>query len=124
MSNHEVTTTELMEFLVEHMATKADLAFCATKEDLKGFATKEDLKGFATKQDLERFATKQDLLALEYNILDRMDDKLADLKSDLVLLLRKEDTKLVALIELMQQKYGMDEKDARALLRMQPFPQT
>ncbi len=32
----EVTTSEIMEFLKEHMVTKADL-------DMRGFATKKDL---------------------------------------------------------------------------------
>lgn len=61
---------ELMEFLQEH---------AATKEDLKAFATKDDLKAFATREDLKR-----ELALQKMDIIDRMDDKMFDLKNSLV----------------------------------------
>lgn len=72
---NETTTTEILEFLKEHMLTKeegltkpdAERIF-ATKDDLTRFATKDDLKNFATKDDL-----KESLDALEKRFVVRFD---------------------------------------------------
>ncbi|MFH2105452.1 MAG: hypothetical protein ABII72_04440 [Parcubacteria group bacterium] len=60
--------------------------------------TKEDSKKFATKDDLKRFATKKDLKKSELDMKDFIEDKLADLKGDLVTLMTKEDNKIRQLI--------------------------
>lgn len=52
---------------------------------------------------------------------DYLDEKLADLRGDLVVLTRKEDTKLKALIGLLKQKNVISEGDAKQLLTMEPF---
>ena len=78
----------------------------AAKEDLKGvektMATKKDLEKFATKselrEELKRFATKKDLKKHELGKKDFIEDKLADLKGDLVVLMTKEDNKIRQLI--------------------------
>ncbi|MBI4457827.1 hypothetical protein HY633_02590 [Candidatus Uhrbacteria bacterium] len=64
MPNSEPTIGEVLEFLRDHMVTKADAMSFATKDDLKSFVTKDDLKSFATKDDLKSFATKDDLKEL------------------------------------------------------------
>ncbi|HAL50122.1 MAG: hypothetical protein UU40_C0008G0023 [Candidatus Uhrbacteria bacterium GW2011_GWD2_41_121] len=105
MVNGETTTDEIMEFMRDHMATK------------------EDLKDFVRKSDLEVLATKQDLGALEHRLRDAFDDKLADFKGDLVVLMRKEDTKLCELVEILQNKDVITKEEAGKILGMQPFPQ-
>lgn len=105
MQDNEITMNELMDFLQENMATK------------------EDLAGFATKEDLANFATKHDLKEMEHRILDTMDDKLTDLKGDLIVLMRKEDTKLVELIDVLRNKNVINKDEASRILGMQPFPQ-
>ncbi len=54
---------------------------------------------------------------------DYMDVKLADLKGDLVLLMRKEDTKLKALVDILHQKKVISQTDAQHIFGMDPFPQ-
>lgn len=53
---------------------------------------------------------------------DTMDDKLADLKGDLIILMRKGDRKLGALVELLHKKHILTEQDARHILSLEPFP--
>jgi chromosome segregation ATPase len=53
-----------------------------------------------------------------------LDDKLADLRGDIVLLVRKEDKKLGAVVqELVDQKITT-QKTANKILAMEPFPQS
>ncbi len=107
MQDNEITMNELMDFLQEHMATREDVANCATKEDL-----------LALRADMQK-----DMKVMEHRILDTMDDKLTDLKGDLVVLMRKEDTKLVELIDILRNKNVINNDEASRILGMQPFPQ-
>jgi len=52
-----------------------------------------------------------------------LDDKLADLRGDLVVLTRKEDIKVRALVEVMAQKQLLSREEANKILSMEPFPQ-
>lgn len=72
----------------------------------------------ATKEDLKR-----EMGQLEHKLLDAMDQKNADLKADLVILLRKGDTKLISLISLLKNKQVITEDEARIVLALEPFPQ-
>jgi len=75
----------------------------------------------------EHMVTKQDLdfglKDMEHRILDSMDDKMADMKGDLVILMRKEDRKVTDLINLLSQKEVISNEEAGALLALEPFPQ-
>jgi hypothetical protein len=53
-----------------------------------------------------------------------IDDKLADLKGDLIIMMRKEDRKLGALIGLLAQRKVISEKDAKQILSLEPFPKS
>lgn len=83
--NLEVTTDQIMDFLQEHMVIKSEF-----KDELGKMATKDDLRQSLNKQKLE--------------ILDAIDDKLVNLKGDIIALVRKEDKKVVGLIELSKKK--------------------
>lgn len=50
-----------------------------------------------------------------------LDDKIADLRGDLVVLMRKEDTKLKKLVERLRAKNVLDDADVQAIVRMEPF---
>lgn len=88
---------------------------------------KEDLetvkKTMATKEDLKRMATKEDLGKLNIELRDFIDDKLVDLKGDLIVLMRKEDKKLVSLIKILRQKSILTDKETMDILSAEPFPQ-
>lgn len=72
----------------------------------------------------EEGATKQDLAKLKHDILDSMDEKLADLKGDLTILMRKEDKKVVELINVLKEKEVLSLEEAEKLLALEPFPQS
>jgi len=54
---------------------------------------------------------------------DYLDEKLADMRGDIVILLRKEDRKLEALIEKLKKKHIITEKDIKELQKIQIFAQ-
>tara|TARA_Y100000310_G_scaffold338639_1_gene428842 strand:+ start:797 stop:1069 length:273 start_codon:yes stop_codon:yes gene_type:complete len=72
----------------------------------------------ATKDDVAQGLNKQ-----KQEIFDTFDDKLSDLKSDLVVLMRKEDKKVVELINLLKTKSVLSSEEADKILALQPFPQ-
>ncbi len=97
---YEVSTNEIMDFLKEHMVTKADL-----KEILKDYATKEDMG------------------KMRSDIIDFVDNKITDIKGDMIAIVRKEDRKLIKLIEILLQNQTISQKDASTVFGMEPFPQ-
>lgn len=54
---------------------------------------------------------------------DYLDEKLAKLKGELVLLTRKEDTKLTSLIDTLRRRQAITEQDRKHLLALEPFAQ-
>ena len=54
---------------------------------------------------------------------DGVDDKITNLKGDLIVLMRKEDRKVITLIGLLREKQVISEEEAKSLLGMEPFPQ-
>ncbi len=114
-----VTNNEIMDFLKENMVTRREfheeLGKCVTKEDAKQFVTKEDL--LATKQEL-----RGEIGKLRSNIIDHIDRKVADVKGDVVLLTRKEDTKVLAVVGKLEQKSVFTAEDAKEIQKMEPFP--
>jgi hypothetical protein len=54
---------------------------------------------------------------------DYLDEKLADLQGDLTVLMRKEDTKLKTLVEILIEKQVLSNEDKKRLFVMEPFPE-
>jgi hypothetical protein len=52
-----------------------------------------------------------------------LDDKLADLRGDLVVMMRKEDNKLKTLVEILQTKKIITKTDVSKVMAMEPFAQ-
>src|SRR3990167_5380096 len=52
---------------------------------------------------------------------DYLDDKLADLRGDLVVLMRKEDTKVGKLIDVLKRRKVISEAEEKEILSMEPF---
>ena len=52
---------------------------------------------------------------------DYLDDKLADLRGDLVVLMRKEDTKMIKLVEILKRRAVITEAEEKEILSMDPF---
>lgn len=53
---------------------------------------------------------------------DFVTEKLSDLQGNLVVLMRKEDTKLKALVETLADKRVITEEDKKRILSLEPFP--
>ncbi|MFH1564231.1 MAG: hypothetical protein ABIC82_00025 [bacterium] len=70
----------------------------------------------------ETMATKTDLGKLNIELRDFIDEKIDCLKDDWVLLMRKEDTKLVSVVETLHKKDVFQEKETKNILKMEPFP--
>lgn len=97
----------------------------ATKEDIRRLELRTEAleAGVATHGDIQYLATKDDLLKLEERLLAAMDEKNADLKGDLTILLRKEDRKLLALVDALLRKGALSREEVKHILGMEPFPQ-
>ena len=52
---------------------------------------------------------------------DYLDDKLSDLRGDLVVLMRKEDTKMIKLVEILKRRAVITEAEEKEILSMEPF---
>ncbi|OGY42917.1 MAG: hypothetical protein A2Y67_03555 [Candidatus Buchananbacteria bacterium RBG_13_39_9] len=55
---------------------------------------------------------------------DYLDEKLADFRGDLVVLTRKEDKKVMALVDVLKQRKLIDDADVKKIMAMEPFPQS
>ena len=106
--DYGVTTDEIMDFLKENMVTKKESEQFATKEDLKRFVSKEELR--------------TEIGKLRSDITDLFDRKLNDFRGDSVLLTRKEDAKLLAVVGKLEQKDVFTAEDAKEIQKMEPFP--
>jgi len=54
---------------------------------------------------------------------DYLDDKLADLRGDLVVLTRKEDGKVKELVKILQSKKVLNKSEVKRIFSMPPFPE-
>lgn len=102
---------ENLEFIKDYLANKV-----ATKDELK--LVKDNLDGFKTEVRQE-FASIRNVMVTK----DYLDIKLADLRGDLVLLTRKEDTKVKHLVNILKNKKVITKNEAEQVFRMEPFAQ-
>jgi len=102
-----------------------------TRRDLKEVFI-ESLEPFAksTQKDFHRIDERFDSIDKRLNKIeatmvtkDYLDDKLADLRGDLVVLMRKEDKKLQTLVDVLLKRKVISEKEKNHILSMEPFPQ-
>ncbi len=54
---------------------------------------------------------------------DYLDVKIADLKGDIVITIRKEDIKLTTLVKILEEKKVMNQADTKRVTSLEPFPQ-
>jgi archaellum component FlaC len=54
---------------------------------------------------------------------DYLDEKLFDMKGDIVSIVRKEDAKLKVLVDVLIEKKVLSKEDEKRILSMEPFPQ-
>lgn len=115
----------------EEFAAKTDKHFEQLENDNRDIL--ETINEFAdnTERHFESLETnvaglKTDMTSVKSTMVtkDYLDDKLADLRGDLVVLTRKEDQKVVALVEELLRTGILAKDAAKRILTMDPFPNT
>ena len=98
---------EIVVFIKDHAVTKEefDKEIKGINGEIKGI--KGEIKGI-----------KSSMVTKAY-----LDDKLAKQTGDLIVLLRKEDTKLRTLIEILAERRVLTEQDKMRIFSMEPFPE-
>ncbi|MBI2099218.1 hypothetical protein HYT45_02250 [Candidatus Uhrbacteria bacterium] len=116
--NNEPTTNEVLE-AINTLSTHIDERFTRVENDITGI--KGDITGI--KGDIT--GIKGEIIEIKATMVtkDYLDDKLADLRGDLVVLMRKEDKKVQSLVELLHSKKVISEEEAKRILSMDLFPQ-
>lgn len=102
--NHDKATQEILEvvlFLKDHMAMRVD----NIGENV---------------EKLEKRMTRVETLMVTK---DYLDEKMADLRGDLVVMMRKEDTKVKSLVDILHKKKVITDGEVTKILRMEPFAQ-
>ncbi|MBI5221987.1 MAG: hypothetical protein HY980_00605 [Candidatus Magasanikbacteria bacterium] len=111
MSNDEPTIQEVLEAVSDY-AAHTDQQIGEIKTEISGI--KVEIGGIKT----EISSIKNQMVTKSY-----LDDKLADLRGDLTVLMRKEDTKLKTLVDILTEKKVLSFDDTKRIFSMEPFPQ-
>ncbi|MFA5188484.1 MAG: hypothetical protein WC460_03940 [Patescibacteria group bacterium] len=85
----------------------------------------ESINDFANQTEKRFDGVESRLNKIEATMVtkDYLDDKLADLRGDLTVLMRKEDTKVRALVDILKERKIITDEDVKKILSMEPFPQ-
>jgi len=114
--NNESTINDVLE-AVNTFSTKVDERFDKVDERFdKVEGRLGSLEGDVSSLKGDVAHIKNVMVTKEY-----LDDKLADLRGDLVVLTRKEDNKLKVLVEILKTKEILTPEDAQQVLKMEPF---
>lgn len=108
---------EIVTFIRDNAATQKSVDALAERVD--NIETKVD--HLETKVD--NLDKKVDGLSVKMVSKEYLDDKLFNFRGDLVVMMRKEDVKMRALVEVMAQKQLLSKDEANKILSMEPFPQ-
>ena len=77
---------------------------------------------FSTEVD-KRLNKIESTMVTKYYLNDKLDEKLADLRGDLVVLVRKEDFKMKKLIDILKKRNLLNDTEFNEIMSMEPFPQ-
>jgi len=85
----------------------------------------EAINIFSTNVDQRFTKIESDITTIKSTMVtkDYLDEKLSDLRGDLTLLMRKEDTKMKKLVEILRGRDVISEEDKTQIYAMEPFPQ-
>lgn len=90
-------------------------------EAVNEFSTKVDEKFVKVDEKFIEVGKRFDKIEATMVTKDYLDNKLADLRGDLVVLTRKEDTKVGRLIEILKKHKIISEAETKEILSMEPF---
>ncbi|MFA4830698.1 MAG: hypothetical protein WC862_02365 [Patescibacteria group bacterium] len=111
MENNNASTGEILEAINE-FSTNVDKRFTKIESDIT-----------VIKSDIT--VIKSDITTIKSTMVtkDYLDEKLGDLRGDLTLLMRKEDTKVAMLVKILRAREVITEEDKQQIFAMEPFPQ-
>jgi len=114
----ESSNTEILQ-IINNYATHIEEEIGGIKTEIGGIKT--EIGGIKT----EIGGIKTEIGGIKATMVtkDYLDDKLSDLKGDIIITMRKEDMKFKALVEILQKRNLISSEDVRTVLSMQPFPQ-
>ena len=100
-----------------------DTRFDEVLEQINDFATHVEMRFVNIENEITQIKDKVNHMNSIMLTKDYLDTKLADLKADLVLLARKGNIKLSALIEQLVAQHILDQSIGDQILALEPFPQ-
>jgi len=117
-NQHSATMDEVLE-AVTTFADKTEQRFINLETDISGM--KGDISGMET--DIS--GIKGDIGQIKAIMVtkDYLDDKLSDLRGDLVVMTRKEDNKLKTLVGVLHDKKVITGSDVKKIYSLEPFAQ-
>lgn len=126
MANKEPTNHEILQ-AINSFADNTEARFEKLESEI--FSVKSDvssMKSDVSSMKSEMSSMREDIDHIQVNMVTKeyLDDKLMDLKSDLVVVMRKEDHKLNALVDILYKKKVLDETDKQHLISLEPFPKS
>ncbi len=118
----QATLQDLME-TINNFATRVQVEFTGVRSDIAGINERLDKVEIHLDKVETHLGKIDSTIATRLVTKDYLDDKLGDLKSDLIILIRKEDAKLVTTINTLAKRKALTTTDKRHLLTLEPFPQ-
>lgn len=97
-------------------SNKVDKQFGAVNKQFREMKTGVDKQFTEIRGDIR--GIKNQMVTKDY-----LDDKLADLRGDLNVMMRKEDRKAMTIVEVLLEKKLINEQDVKRILSLEPFPQ-
>lgn len=122
---HEPTTSDILE-VIQDFATKVDERFDRIENTMAEMVTKDQFEKRLAGIDGRLTGVEGRLTRIETTMVtkDYLDDKLGDLRGDLILLARKQNKKLSEVVMELRSRNVFDEETAKRLLEAEPFPST
>lgn len=108
---------EIVTFIKDNAITREE--FTELREEVTGL--KQDVTGL--KQDVTGLTQDMTMVRATMVTKDYLDEKMADLRGDLVVLMRKEDHKLQELVQILRVKNILTQEEMKHLFKLEPFQQ-
>lgn len=117
------TNAEILDAINEY-ASRIEGDISSLKSDVGSL--KDDvgsLKGDMSSLKTDMSSLKSEVIAMKALMVtkDYLDDKLADLRGDILTVIRKEDRRVTTLVEILQEKNVLSRDEALKLQAMQPL---
>ncbi len=109
MSTHEPTLKDVIEVL-QGFSERMDQRF-----------NEHDKRFDQIDQRFDRLEARVGIVEDSMVTKDYLDERLADLRGDLVVLVRKEDRKLGALVDALVERHVLDSQTGARILSLEPF---